>query len=54
MYKRQGDEMRRLLKNPVDIDAVLAKGADRAAAIARPLLAEVRDIIGFLGQSSNH
>ena len=30
-----GDEMR-LLKNPADIDAVLAKGADRAAAIARP------------------
>ena len=49
-----GDEMRRLLKNPADIDAVLAKGADRAAAIARPLLAQVRDIIGFLGQSSDH
>ena len=48
------DEMRRLLKNPGDIDAVLAKGADRAAAIARPLLVQVRDIIGFLGQSANH
>ena len=48
-----GDEMRRLLKNPADIDVVLAKGADRAAAIARPLLAQVRDIIGFLGQSSD-
>ena len=46
--------MRRLLKNAGDIDAVLAKGADRAAAIARPLLAEVRDVIGFLGQSTDH
>ena len=46
--------MRRLLKNPADIDAILAKGADRAAAIARPLLAQVRDIVGFLGQSSSH
>ena len=48
-----GDEMRRLLKNPGDIDAVLANGADRAAAIARPLLAEVREIIGFLGRSTD-
>ena len=49
-----GDEMRRLLKNPGDIDAVLAKGADRAAAIARPVLAQVHDIIGFLGQSTDY
>ena len=49
-----GDEMRRLLKNPGDIDAILANGADRAAAIARPLIAQVRDIIGFLGQSTDH
>ena len=40
--------MRRLLKNPGDIDAILAKGADRAAAIARPILAEVYEIVGFL------
>jgi len=48
-----GNEMRRLLENPGDIDAILARGADRAAVIARPILAEVRDIIGFLGQSTN-
>ena len=48
-----GDEMRRLLKNPNDIDTLLASGADRAAEIARPLLAEVREIIGFLGQSTD-
>ena len=44
-----GDEMRYLLKNPDDIDVVLAKGADQAANIARPIIAEVRDIVGFLG-----
>ena len=49
-----GDEMRRLLENPGDIDAVLANGADRAAAIARPILAEVREIVGFLGKSTDH
>ena len=47
-----GDEMRRLLKNPGDIDAVLAEGADRAAALS-PACSGA-DIIGFLGQSSDH
>ena len=49
-----GDEMRYLLKNPDDIDVILAKGADQAANIARPILAEVRDIVGFLGLSTDH
>ena len=48
-----GDEMRHLLKNPADIDIILAKGADRASNIVRPILAEVRDIVGFLGLSTN-
>ena len=48
-----GAEMRRLLENPADIDAILADGAERAAAIARPILAEVRDIVGFLGSSTD-
>ncbi len=48
-----GAEMRRLLENPADIDAILADGAERAAAIARPTLAEVRDIVGFLGSSTD-
>ena len=42
------DEMRHLLENPGDIDAILAKGADRATAIARPILVEVYEIVGFL------
>ena len=49
-----GQKMRELLKNPSDIDAVLADGAERAAEIARPLMAEVRDIVGFLGSSTDH
>ncbi len=48
-----GDEMRYLLKNPGDIDTILVKGADRASNIARPILAEVRDIVGFLGLSTD-
>jgi tryptophanyl-tRNA synthetase len=49
-----GQKMRALLANPADIDTILADGAERAAAIARPLMAEVRDIVGFLGASTDH
>lgn len=35
------------LANPGDIDNVLQKGGEKAAAIATPIVAEVRDIIGF-------
>ena len=48
-----GQKMRELLENPADIDAILADGAERAAVIARPLMAEVRDIVGFLGASTD-
>ncbi|PJK29912.1 tryptophan--tRNA ligase [Minwuia thermotolerans] len=41
-------EMRRLMDAPDHVDAVLADGADRAAALAAPILAEVKDIVGFL------
>lgn len=43
-----GDEMRRLLSIPSDIDSVLHDGAIRARHLAIPLMDEVRDIIGFL------
>jgi len=43
-----GAEMKRLAADPGHIDAVLRRGAERAAAIARPHLAEVHDIIGLL------
>ncbi|MGH7098832.1 MAG: tryptophan--tRNA ligase [Stellaceae bacterium] len=43
-----GEEMRRLLADPGHIDAVLRKGAERARAIAEPVLREVQDISGLL------
>jgi len=43
-----GGEMRRLLADPGHIDGVLRRGAERAAAIAMPVLREVQDITGLL------
>jgi len=41
-------EMRRLLADPAEIDALLARGAERAEAIAGPVMDEVKDIVGLL------
>ncbi|MFP4126964.1 MAG: tryptophan--tRNA ligase [Alphaproteobacteria bacterium] len=41
-------EMRRLMADPAQIDAILADGAERAAAVALPVLDEVRTACGFL------
>jgi len=41
-------EMRRLMADPGHVDAVLRDGAARADAIARPILRETQDIVGFL------
>ncbi|MEC9207388.1 MAG: tryptophan--tRNA ligase [Pseudomonadota bacterium] len=41
-------EMRRLLADPGHIDAVLADGAERARAIADPILAEITEIVGLV------
>jgi tryptophanyl-tRNA synthetase len=40
-------EMRRLNADPGAIDAILKDGADKARAVAAPIMAEVRDIVGF-------
>ncbi|MEE2661559.1 MAG: tryptophan--tRNA ligase [Pseudomonadota bacterium] len=42
------DEMRRLMADPDNIDQILAKGADRARAIAEPILREISEIVGFI------
>jgi tryptophanyl-tRNA synthetase len=42
-------EMRSLLSDPAEIDRVLQNGAGRAAAIAAPVMAEVRRLVGFVG-----
>ena len=43
-----GDEMRRLMADPGHIDAILGDGAQRARALAAPVMAELRDIVGFI------
>jgi tryptophanyl-tRNA synthetase len=42
-----GGEMRRLLADPAEIDRILAAGAERARAVAAPVMAEVRKLVGF-------
>jgi len=43
-----GAEMQRLTGDPGHIDAILASGAERARAIAEPILDEVHQIVGLL------
>ncbi|MEA5161877.1 tryptophan--tRNA ligase [Cereibacter johrii] len=42
------DEMNRLMADPAEIDRILGDGADRAEALARPVLDEVHDIVGMI------
>ncbi|ABS65206.1 tryptophanyl-tRNA synthetase [Parvibaculum lavamentivorans DS-1] len=42
------DEMARLMADPAYIDGILSKGADRARAIADPVVARVKEIVGFI------
>jgi tryptophanyl-tRNA synthetase len=41
-------EMKRLVADPAGIDRILAGGAERARAIAAPIVRQVKDIVGFL------
>jgi tryptophanyl-tRNA synthetase len=43
-----GAEMQRLMDDPAEIDRILARGAARAEAIARPVLNDAMDAVGFL------
>ena len=43
-----GQEMQRLMADPGHVDAVLKDGAERADALARPILREIYDVVGFL------
>ncbi len=44
-----GSEMQRLVAEPAYIDAALENGAERAAAMAAPIIREAKRIVGFLG-----
>jgi len=41
-------EMARLMADPAEIDPILGQGADKADAIARPILAQTYDIMGMV------
>ncbi len=43
-----GAEMKRLVQDPAHIDTVLARGAERASAIAAETMTAVKDIVGFV------
>jgi tryptophanyl-tRNA synthetase len=42
-------EMRRLMAEPAEIDKILKTGAEKAQAIAEPIVAEVKRMVGFVG-----
>jgi tryptophanyl-tRNA synthetase len=39
-------EYERLMANPREVENVLAQGAEKARAVSRPFLAEIRDKVG--------
>jgi tryptophanyl-tRNA synthetase len=41
-------EIVRLMSDPAEIDRILADGSRRARAIAAPIFAEVKDVVGFV------
>ena len=41
-------EMNRLMKDPGEIDRILSKGAEQAAALAEPILRDTYDIVGLI------
>ena len=44
------EKMNALLKDETEIDQILADGAERARAISAPILAQVKDIMGFVAK----
>jgi tryptophanyl-tRNA synthetase len=43
-----GGEMKRLVADPLSIDAILAEGSERARKIAGETMKAVKDIVGFV------
>ena len=46
------ERVRGLMDDPAEIDRILVDGADRARALAAPILADVKDIVGFVSAKS--
>jgi tryptophanyl-tRNA synthetase len=45
---RIGSEARRLGNDTAEIDRILADGSERARSVAAPVMAKVKDIVGFI------
>ena len=43
-----GKEMQRLMKYPDEVDSILNHGANKAREIAKPIVSEAKEIVGFL------
>ncbi|MZR29572.1 tryptophan--tRNA ligase [Sneathiella litorea] len=43
-----GEEMKRLMADPGHVDAILREGAERASAIAAPVIDEVKEVVGLI------
>ena len=43
-----GREIKRMMADPAEIDRILVDGASRARAIAKPVMDEVKDIVGLI------
>lgn len=43
-----GDKARELLKDPKTLDTILKEGAEKADALARPMLNKVKETVGFI------
>ena len=41
-------EMARLMQEPAEIDAILARGAERARELAEPILKQTYEIVGMV------
>jgi tryptophanyl-tRNA synthetase len=46
-------EMNRLMADPAEIDRILGDGADRADALARPILNKTKEIVGMIRSRAN-
>ncbi|AGK59965.1 tryptophanyl-tRNA ligase [Hyphomicrobium denitrificans 1NES1] len=45
---RIGAETQKLMSDPAEIDRILADGSARARAVTKPVMAKVKDIVGFI------
>ena len=42
------EKLKRLMSDQTSLDSLLSKGADRARSVTEPVVAEVKEIVGFI------